>query len=332
MEESSGKPGRLSALDFTKGTLVLVMVLYHWLNYFVSAGGFFYVYLRFLPPSFICITGFLISRVYLSKYRIADVRLPRRLAVRGLKILGIFIFLNVAISLVIRGSFNNFSIDALESIYVTGNMASGRVAAFYVLVPISYLLLLSAALLIACRYYQHMFNVVCVLCLLAVFALNLNGHKSTNLELLSIGFLGISIGCIPIDKLNRAFRHPYLLALAYLAYLLAITAWEVPYPLLIVGVLLTLMLIYLLGTVSGEVARVPRVLILLGKYSLFGYIAQIAILQFLRGSLPRGDLAAWISAVSFVVALALTIISVEAVDRARAKAPLVNRLYGAVFS
>jgi peptidoglycan/LPS O-acetylase OafA/YrhL len=328
---SRSKPGRLSALDFTKGALVLVMVLYHWLNYFVGATGFFYRYLRFLPPSFICITGFLISHVYLSKYRITDARLPRRLAIRGFKILGIFTLLNAGIILFIRDSFDNFSLGTLESIYITGNMASGRAVAFYVLIPISYLLLLSSVLLIACRYYKHVFHLVSCLSLLAVLALNLNDYKSSNFELLTIGLLGISIGYIPIDKINSIFRHPYALFLAYGAYLAAITAWEVPYPLLIVGVLLTLMLIYLLGTVSGDVGRVPRSLILLGKYSLFGYIAQIAILQLLRRSLQM-DLTVWVSAGSFVAAIVLTMISVEAVDRARAKAPFVNRLYGAVFS
>jgi peptidoglycan/LPS O-acetylase OafA/YrhL len=328
---NGNKTQRLPALDFTKGALVLVMVLYHWLNYFVGPQGLFYVYLRFLPPSFICITGFLISHVYLSKYRITDARLPRRLAVRGLKILGMFVLLNAAISGLIRGSFDNFSVAVLESIYVSGNMASGRAVAFFVLVPIGYLLLLSAGLLIACRYFKPVFHLVCVLCLLAIFVLNLNGYKSGNLDLLTIGLLGISIGYLPMDKLNRAFRHPYTLMVAYLAYLAAITAWEVPYPLLIVGVLLTLMLIYLLGTVSGDAGRVQRSIILLGKYSLVGYIAQIAILQLLRRTLPM-ELTAWSLGASFVTAIALTLITVEAIDRARAKAPLVNRLYNAVFS
>src|SRR5579872_443944 len=76
---------RVPALDFTKGALVLIMVLYHWLNYFVGPQGDIYKYLRFLTPSFIFITGFLISNVYLSKYGIADPRIPRRLVQRGLK-------------------------------------------------------------------------------------------------------------------------------------------------------------------------------------------------------------------------------------------------------
>ena len=51
-QESSATP----ALDFTKGALVLIMVLYHWLNYFYGPRGDVYRYLRFLTPSFIFIT------------------------------------------------------------------------------------------------------------------------------------------------------------------------------------------------------------------------------------------------------------------------------------
>src|SRR5580704_5753793 len=76
---ASEKPGsrkaqRIPALDFTKGALVLIMVLYHWLNYFVGPQADIYRYLRFLTPSFIFITGFLVSGVYLSKYSVADPR------------------------------------------------------------------------------------------------------------------------------------------------------------------------------------------------------------------------------------------------------------------
>src|SRR5437879_11411849 len=98
--------GRISALDFTKGMLVLLMVLYHWLNYFVASEGDFYRYLRFVTPSFIFITGFLISNVYLSKYQISDSRLPKRLTIRGLKILAVFVFLNLIISFLLPTSYD----------------------------------------------------------------------------------------------------------------------------------------------------------------------------------------------------------------------------------
>ena len=36
MTNPTGKNARLAALDFTKGMLVLIMVLYHWINYFFA--------------------------------------------------------------------------------------------------------------------------------------------------------------------------------------------------------------------------------------------------------------------------------------------------------
>ena len=335
---SVGSTERIPALDFSKGALVLIMVLYHWLNYFVSSEGFFYKYLRFLPPSFIFITGFLISQVYFSKYRITDRRLPGRLLLRGVKILGIFVLLNVGISLLApnpssgKSFLGNLSAESLIAIYLTGNFGAGKAAAFWVLVPISWLLILAACLAIASRFYRYVFQVACLGFLAFIILLDLNSLKSGNLELLTIGLLGACAGYVPIHKINNLLAHPYRLGLAYLCYILAITVWEVSFPLQIVGVFLSLALIYLVGKSSGESGRMQRSVIRLGKYSLFGYIAQIAILQLLHRSRLSENRAPWALGMSLVVAGALTILAVEVLDRARARATIVNRLYAAVFS
>ena len=80
---------RNSALDFTKGALVLFMVLYHSLNYFrLDRGGPYLTYLRFLSPSFIFISGFLITHIYRSKYQTWDWRLAPAFAGPRLEIAG----------------------------------------------------------------------------------------------------------------------------------------------------------------------------------------------------------------------------------------------------
>jgi peptidoglycan/LPS O-acetylase OafA/YrhL len=332
-----GVAGRISALDFTKGMLVLTMVLYHWLNYYFGPVGYFYRYLRFLPPSFICITGFLIAYVYISRDRIANSRLPRRLAVRGLKVLAIFIVLNAVIRMALpkpetEGSFFEIlSPASLWSIYISGNMRGGRLVAFYVLVPISYLLILSAFLLIVSRYYKHVFHAATILALLGVMILDLFHRGSGHLGLLCVGLLGVSIGYIPMDRINHFLRRPVLLVLAYLLYVAAISVWDVPYPLQVTGVLLSLMLIYLLGKASGEGSQITKALILLGRYSLFAYIAQIAILQLLRRATGR-ELSEPGLLFSLVVAASLTVISVQIVHWARTRVPIVNYVYAAVFS
>lgn len=335
------KSARNHALDFTKGALVLIMVLYHWLNYFYGTQGDVYKYLRFLTPSFIFITGFLISNVYFSKYAAGDPRLSRRLIVRGLKILGVFVVLNVARSLLLPGVSKtqilaeHSSWSNLVTMYVVGNGLGGgqaKVVAFYILVPIAYLLLLSAVLALACRWYRHIFYVACILCFLSIFILGQKGVASANLELLAIGLLGVLLGYIPTEKVNSFVNHPYLVAIAYVGYLTAITLWNVVYALQVVGVCLSLMVIYLLANPQNQPGGLRNRVILLGKYSLFGYVAQIAILQVLYRLLGRANPGAEILVTSFFAAFALTIFAVEATDWMRARVTVADKLYKAVFA
>lgn len=335
------RAARNHALDFTKGALVLIMVLYHWLNYFYGLQGDVYKYLRFLTPSFIFITGFLISNVYFSKYGVSDPRLPRRLIIRGLKILAVFVAVNVARALLLPGvsksqilaehaSFRN-----LIAMYVVGNGLGGgqtKVIAFYVLVPIAYLLILSALFLPVCRLYRHIFHLVCLLSFFAIVVLGQFGLQSVNLELLAIGLLGIVLGYVPIAKVNASIDHPYLVGIAYIGYLAAITVWNVIYPLQVVGVCLSLMAIYLLADPDNQPGRLRNGVILLGKYSLFAYVAQIAILQGLHRVVWHANSGTGMLVGSFFAAFALTILAVEATDWMRTRSATVDKLYKAVFA
>src|SRR5688572_15112722 len=60
-------PARDCALDIVKGLLVVLMALYHGINYTAHLGLAF-KWLGFLPPAFIFITGLLLSIVYTRKY------------------------------------------------------------------------------------------------------------------------------------------------------------------------------------------------------------------------------------------------------------------------
>src|SRR5262249_9745420 len=148
-DSGKNKTSRNDALDITKGILVVVMVLYHWLNYFVVLDWDIYRYLRFITPSFVLITGFVLSSIYLKKYRPTDVRLHYRLVSRGLKLLMLFTALNlVGVVLFnrhqygIESSIRGFFANAYE-IYFSG---SGR-ATFEILVPIGYFLVLTPLVL-----------------------------------------------------------------------------------------------------------------------------------------------------------------------------------------
>jgi peptidoglycan/LPS O-acetylase OafA/YrhL len=337
---SSSKSQRIPALDFTKGALVLIMVLYHWINYFIGPQWKYYFYLRFLTPSFIFITGFMISHVYLSKYSAADPRLLKRLLVRGLKLMAVFLALNLARNVIVpllgtgHGLRDIPSPGILFTTFVSGNFpdVGTKLVSFSILVPISYLLMISGMLMIPYRAYRYTFHVTCGALLLAIAALPFLGIRSYNLEFIAIGLLGVIAGFAPMRIIYSLGRFPYGLALAYLGYLAAITIWNVPFPLLIVGVLLNLSVIFLVGTAGSDASGFKNEVILLGKYSLLGYISQLAILQILRAVLGRMHLGLIVLPISFLAAFALTIVSIEIVDRARARSGKVDKVYKAVFA
>lgn len=332
---TGGLQGRNAALDFTKGTLVLLMVLYHWINYFVSRDGDFYKYIRFITPSFIFITGFLVASVYLAKYDISDPRLRKRLVQRGVKLLALFTLLNLAVAiLTARGADSTSAgidmfLHQAGATYLTGN---GKTAAFAVLVPISYLLILSPALLMLCKGHGSFGLAACALSFVAIYILKLNGMVIGYLELFAIGVLGMVLGRVPIGKINQLARHRFSLIVAYAAYLAALTIWREIYPLQVVGVCLSLMLLYAAGLTNGETGFVRRQIIVLGQYSLLAYIAQIGVVLLLLKTLRPLNLGSATFLISFVGAFALTISAVATVARARAKSRIVDRIYKGVFA
>ena len=331
---------RNAALDFTKGTLVLLMVLYHWINYFIGPQWGYYNYFRFLTPSFIFISGFIISNIYLSKYQVSDPRLPMRLLSRGLKLLTIFVFLNasrlIAVQILGTGTSGRtqFAPWSLFAIFISGNLpdSGSKIVSFPILVPISYLLAVSGVLMNPTRLFKYAFHVMCSLMLLVICGLDLLGRRSFNLEYIAIGIMGVLVGFVSMEKVKKVVKHPLAVTLFYVTYLIAITRWGVPFPLLVIGVVLTLMIIYSVGERDVKVSSVRGAVDLLGKYSLLGYIGQIVILQVLSASFHRLHLGRASFAISFVAAFALTIASVELTDYGRARVPGLDRLYKAVFA
>lgn len=337
--ERGVKSQRIPAFDFTKGALVLFMVLFHWLNYFYGPYGKIYTYLRFLTPSFIFITGFLISHVHFRKYGVSSPKLSTRLFVRGVKLLAVFIVLNFIIGFVapfslIRDMLSG-NAENLGDIFVTGAVIGGpfgKIAAFTILVPIAYLLILSAVLSMACRYFKYIFHVVCAGLLAWMIVLGLHGVQSANLELVTIGLVGVVLGYTSPSGIQKMVDYPWVIACAYSIYLAAITIWQVSLYGQMAGACLTTALIYVVGVWAGGSGPVQSRIVLLGRYSLFGYIAQIAILQFLRISLMHVHRGPAVLAASFVAGTALTMIAVEVVDRGRKLSKIIDGTYKAIFA
>jgi peptidoglycan/LPS O-acetylase OafA/YrhL len=319
---------RNAALDFVKGSLVVIMVLYHWLNYFIGLTWGGYRYLRFLTPSFIFITGFLIAHVYLAAYDRDRSRVWNRLVQRGVRLLVLFGALNLAAGVALQGQPSGTEPVSWVAVFVTG---TGR-AAFSILVPIGYFLILAPAVLALSKRAGVSLAAFAAVVVCAAIGLSLANAANAHLELLAMAFVGLAAGTADMSRIDAIVRRPAPLVLAYVVYVVAITVYNVPFALQVVGVSLSVLLLYAIGSVWRSPARVHRSVVELGKYSLFAYVAQIVTLQVLRRGLRGHDLAGAELAIPFVVALLITILAVQAMALVRQRSALADSIYRAVFA
>ncbi len=330
---------RDAAIDFTKGMLVLFMVLYHWLNYFVGPQGHFYNYLRFLTPSFIFISGFMISRIHLSRYENGGWHLAKRLTVRGFKLLAMVFVLNVLIGFAAARFEVQHAVlvKSLRNIcwaFIVANptaSAGQKGVAFSMLVPIAYLLILSAGVVVLTKRERYAFRYTLFALVGVVILSYAYGMVSSYLDLLMIGVLGVVIGCAKREQVASVLSHPYVLVGLYCCYLAVITIWDVTLPLQVASVILTTALLYIAGSGSAPGAA-WRLTVLLGKYSLLGYISQIAILQGLRRISWLSQHGVSILLASLLLGTLLTLMTAGIADFARRKSTLADGLYRLIFA
>lgn len=326
-------PTRNAALDFTKGALVALMVVYHWGNYFLGDVRYFFDVLRFLTPSFILLSGATISLVSLPKYGAQNSSFHRRTVIRGLKLIALFTVLNLAIhALGLRRNraeyvgLEGFFADIFD-VYITGDSLT---SSFRVLLPIAYLLVLSPVLLQIARVHRIAAGLVVILVCAAVQAAESFGQVCANAVLLSFGFLGIALVFVGFPKIDRtAQRFPIILPL-YACFLCLMLLAGPRYWVQLLGVALNLLVIYGVGRHLESSHRPMGLLVLLGRYSLFGYVAQIGILQILR-YLVRSQSPVW-STAALACAFVVLIATILVVDVARKRFVAADRIYQAIFA
>jgi peptidoglycan/LPS O-acetylase OafA/YrhL len=332
---------RDTAIDFTKGALVLFMVLYHWLNYFVGTQGQYYDYLKFLTPSFIFITGFMISQIQLRRYENSGRSLSKRLFVRGAKLLGLFLVLNAlayaALSRV-QVPFSLWGKSLLSFSWAAFVVGASRAAdgeksvIFNILVPIAYLLIVSAGVVGLTRRVKPAFYCTLGVFIAAIILIRFRDLDNLYLDLLMVGVLGVVSGFARNEQIACVVGRPYTQAVLYCLFLAVITMWGVPLPLQIASVILTTALLYTVGSRPARPGAARRRIILLGKYSLLAYIAQIAILQGLKRTSFLSQHGIGPALGALLLCVLLTIMIAEAVDIARPKSRIVNNLYRLVFA
>jgi hypothetical protein len=325
-----GKASRIFALDMTKGVLVVFMVIYHSLNY-TTEYYLAFRYMAFLPPSFILIVGFLLSGVYSARYDVRDFRLHQRLIIRGVKLILLFTLLNIA-ALASRGQpLRNLELffGHFPEIYLTG---AGRFAAFEILLPISYLLILAPVLLLIDRAHRVAMPVIAVSFFGTCVLLDANGVSSLNLNMLAAGVLGMVLGRISLARLEL-LRHFWPIPLIIYATVFSVaTATGQTYCLQLLSACAALALIYGLSARFDAPSWLRQRLLRLGQYSLVSYILQIGILQVLLRLFGRPE--PW--SVEFFLflfgTLLLMTVLVELLDRARLRSTGLETAYKTLFA
>ena len=331
---AAGAKHRDLGLDFVKGFLVVVMALYHGMNYFSDVPAEAYGYLRFVNGSFVFISGYVVAAFYTDASRGDRFAAFRRLASRGLKLLCIFTVLNLAVSALGMTNYRAVTfglsdyLDSAADIYGSGQ---AHQIAFRILVPISYVLMLSGLYLVSPRSQA----ILIALTLATALLWNFFAPLVANVFFVLTGLVGLSFGLLLLkhDLLGRRVRRWLPIVLGFVA-LASVMNWLSGNVLAYgVGVGLLLKLVYDGAALLAPAGRIYQWLVLLGRYSLVSYIAQIGFLFVLHRALRGHEFAPLPElALVFLATCAFLLAACLAIDRLRRRFRLVEGTYRLVFA
>jgi hypothetical protein len=275
------------------------------------------------------LAGFLVTNLLSSRPGRTSSSLEARLFRRGGKLLILFTVLNLGAAWLEKGRDpgHGSPIEVMVAAYLTGQGAS-----FSVLVPISYTLMLAALFEKTRGLSRFRFPAPIVLAFALVSALVLAGLRVSALELVGAGLLGLALGHVLAQRHGLILRLWPWLVLAYVLHLGALTLWGVPYVLQLVSVCVNLFLIYLLGDRLPSAGGATQLMHLLGRYTLLGYVGQIAVLQILAVGFRRVDLGRAQAPIALAAAVVLTIAAIGVADLLRRRSRLADSLYKLVFA
>ena len=280
--ESSGngrENGRDLSLDFTKGILVIVMVVYHTLNVFSMATSMELGYLRFVTGSFIFISGYIISTFYEKRLTANQRDTSIRLLIRGFKLLAIFTFLNLTICITGIGNPGkcHFSviqfIKAIPLIYIFG--APG-ISSFQILLPIAYLLILSPVIMmlsINIRYTALIVLIVTILSLSQRYTMVVTG-------LIVDGLVGMLMGHSQNKNIKYVISNIYVLIILIIAIMFSMNYLGMNRITYILSIIVFLKVTHDIAPHIDANSVAMNISVLFGQYTLVCYILQII---FLRG-------------------------------------------------
>ena len=333
--KTAKEQGRDETFDVMRGICVLAMTVHHCINYFP---GYSLFYWRFVSGTFPFLAGYLVTSVLVGMATAVPDRnhLGWRLLLRGLKLIALCVVLNATLIFLLPVGHKGKLMSAfglIENVVLFGDY---KTVSFSLLVPIGYTIALGGGLLLL-----RMMRLKVILILgLALFgyctlAEEFIGRKEYYLIFLSIGVFGMAAGYAS-DWISRKVLSTTWYAVApWLVMQALITALgksEI-YPIYCANTMASLLFISFIARLGIKWRVDLRLLILLGRYSLLLYLAQIAtvvVLQitFREFALGAGLTGFWIAIL--LVCFAQVLIATET-DWLRKRYPFSDRVYGWVF-
>src|SRR5262249_39162176 len=151
-------------------------------------------------------------------------------------------------------------------------------ASFQILLPISYLLIISPILLL----FSEIRKFLILMSLIVAFCFSFFDIKSVNFGLGIIGIIGIYIGMV-INRLEFSF---FIKSRLIILFCLIICIFFMEYldrnvMTYSIGIMIVSKLFYDLGMTSNLLNNINKSIILFGQYSLFCYLIQIIIIHIL---------------------------------------------------
>lgn len=328
------KKERVAALDWLKGALVVFMVVYHSLNYSGGYIGTAFRLMAFLPPSFILITGLLLTNSYLSRYKATDPQLHQRLLTRGAKLVLIFVVLNVGLVL-LRNAGNGQALAALGELARRWTEVffapSERITSSAILLSIGYVLLLASPLLLLYCIKPWLLPLLTAVLVAACCFFEWNQALNYHLAMITFGVVGMCLGMIPLGRLEWFARRWIFILPAYGLYRLCSYFFSELYPIQLMGTVLSLAILFGVALMFSQTGFAYRQCVLLGRYCLFGYIFQLIVLQVLRVVLPAADPTASFILMTLITLL-LTWLATVAIEKLRQTAQVFDVTYKWVFA
>lgn len=330
---------RNDAADIVKGFLVIAMVAYHTLNYFVDdMTMLLYSYCFYVGPSFIFFSGIMCGTIYFPRFKEDKKYVYTRLLVRSSKLLALFFGINIIIHLFLKRNYTgqalgiNLIWNHLGSIFLKGESS---LMAFEILVPIAYVLLLSAFLLhFASLRYGIYFFLLLTFCVLSIFDVAIH----YNLYFFLFGLAGFYSGliCTDIGSIvnSRLIRNGVFILLLFYFLVLIPSGVNIRGNIILFFLYVNVVLgaVYIIGSHVNPSWTISRIIIKFGQYSLFLYFAQIFFLQSLYClGVPRSQSVTFQTVIVFVAINGLLILVFLLADNIRKRFKFTDTIYRFVF-